>query len=175
MEIKVGKSKLSIIKGDITEQKTDAIVNAANQQLAPGGGVAGAIHRAAGPALWEECKRLGGCKTGQAQITKGYSLYARFVIHTVGPVFNNTEKNKTDLADSYRNSLEIAKNHGIKSISFPSISTGIFGYPVGQAAEIAISTITKFLKQNQEIELVQIVLFDDSSYNIFALEAEKYQ
>jgi O-acetyl-ADP-ribose deacetylase len=172
MEIQVGKSKLAILKGDITKQKTDAIVNAANHQLSPGGGVSGAIHRAAGPKLWEETRTLGGCKTGEAKITKGYDLDAKFVIHTVGPVYSGAPTNKVDLANSYRGSLELAKKHLLKSISFPSISTGIFGYPVAEAAQIALRTIVEFLRKDQEsenpeIELVQIVLFDEISYSIF--------
>lgn len=174
MEIKIGKSSLVILKGDITKQATDAIVNAANKYLSPGGGVSGAIHRAAGEELWEECKNLSGCSTGQAKITKGYRLAAKFVIHTVGPVYSGNRQNKVALASGYRNSLELAKKQGLKSISFPSISTGIFGYPVDEAADIALKTITGFLSQNPEIELVQIVLFDENSYSVFKDAAVKY-
>jgi O-acetyl-ADP-ribose deacetylase len=174
MEIKIGNSKLHILKGDITKQKTDAIVNAANKYLSPGGGVSGAIHRAAGQKLWQECLKLGGCRTGEAKITNGYDLAAKFVIHTVGPVYSGKEQDETDLANSYRNSLELAKKHGLKSISFPSISTGIFGYPVDKAAEIALKTITGFLSNNGEIEIVQIVLFDENSFSVFKDAASKY-
>ena len=174
MELQINKSRLVLLEGDITKETTEAIVNAANGLLSPGGGVCGAIHSAAGSRLWEECKLLGGCKTGEAKITKGYNLKAKYVIHTVGPVYNSSPEDILILSNSYRNSLEIAQRNNLKSISFPSISTGIFGYPVLEAAEIAIKTIVDFLTENSEIELVQIVLFDENTYKIYKEAALKY-
>ena len=166
-EYKINKSRLILIQGDIARQVTYAIVNAANNQLSPGAGVSGAIHRVAGPELWEECKKLGGCKTGEAKITNGYNLPAKFVIHTVGPVYSGRPQDKTDLANCYRNSLELASKNNVKSISFPSISTGIYGYPVKEAAEIAVSTIIEYLKDHLEIERVRMVLFSEKDFNIY--------
>ncbi|GAH25274.1 unnamed protein product [marine sediment metagenome] len=127
---KIGNSILELIAGDITVQDTEAIVNAANKQLSPGGGVSGAIHRAAGPELWEECKTLEGCQTGEAKLSRGYNLKAKYVIHTVGPVYSSSKSDPEDLRDCYKNSLLLASRNKIKSVSFPSISTGIFSYPV---------------------------------------------
>jgi len=174
MEFKIGKSRLVIVQGDITKQATDAIVNAANKYLSPGGGVCGAIHRAAGGKLADECRNLGGCKTGEAKITNGYNLPAKNVIHTVGPVYSGSPKDKIDLANCYKNSLVIAQGNKLKSISFPSISTGIFGYPVSEAAEIAIKTIVDYLKENSQIELVQMVLFSDTDYEIYKAACIKF-
>jgi O-acetyl-ADP-ribose deacetylase (regulator of RNase III) len=173
MEFIIGKSKLELIKGDITIQDTDAIVNAANKYLAPGGGVSGAIHKAAGAGLAEECKRIGSCETGEAKITKGYNLKAKYVIHTVGPVYSGSDVDKVNLAKCYKNSLLIAKENKLKSISFPSISTGIFGYPVEEAAEIALKTIRDFLKENPEIKLVRMVLYSQKDYEIYKTVALK--
>ena len=163
---RIGKGIFEIIISDITQQKTDAIVNAANSRLTPGGGVSGAIHRAAGPGLWRECKKLGRCKTGEAKITKGYNLPAKYVIHTVGPIYSRAsrEKNAELLWRCYENSLKLAVEHGIKSISFPAISTGIYGYPVGEAAEIAVKAIADFMKEHDEIELVRMVLYDMAAF-----------
>ena len=169
----IRNSKLEIIKDDITKQDTDAIVNAANQYLSPGGGVSGAIHRAAGAGLAEECRKLGGCKTGEAKITKGYNLKAKYVIHTVGPVYSGSDMDKINLAKCYKNSLLIAKQNKLKSISFSSISTGIFGYPVEEAAEIALKTIYDFLKENSEIQLVRMVLYSQKDYEIYETTATK--
>jgi len=154
--------------GDITRQDTDAIVNAANNRLTPGGGVSGAIHRAAGPGLWEECKTLGGCRTGEAKITKGYNLPARYVIHTVGPVYGREGKEKSAilLHGCYESCLKLAADEGIKSISFPAISTGIYGYPMKGAAEIAIGAIADFLEKHDEIEIVRIVLYGRDAFDI---------
>ncbi|MDD5659903.1 MAG: macro domain-containing protein [Actinomycetota bacterium] len=174
MEFKIGKSKFVIIQGDITKQATDAIVNAANKYLSPGGGVSGAIHKASGCGLADECKRLKGCKTGEAKITEGYNLPAKHVIHTVGPVYGGKADDKIDLKNSYRNCLLTAAENKLKSISFPSISTGIFGYPVKEAAEIAVKTIADFLKENSQIELVQMILFGNSDFEIYKKTALKY-
>lgn len=163
---KIGESIIELIRGDITSQETDAIVNAANSRLAPGGGVAGAIHRAAGPKLWEECKKLGGCKTGEAKITKGYNLKARYVIHTVGPVYSGSKEDEKLLASCYRNSLKLAVKNEIKMISFPSISTGAFGYPMEEAARIAFQTIIDFLNTNRGIKLVCLVLYGEKAFEI---------
>ena len=161
-------NKVQILKGDITKQKVDAIVNAANTTLLGGGGVDGAIHRAAGKELLEECKTLGGCKTGEAKITNGYKLSAKNVIHTVGPVWNRGKNNEDELlARCYRNSLKLAVENGIKSIAFPAISTGVYRFPLERATKIAIDEVTKFLNDNDEIEKVIFVAFDDSTYNCY--------
>jgi len=166
MRLKIGNSILEIIKGDITKEETDAIVNAANSRLTPGGGVSGAIHRAAGRQLWEECKTLGGCKTGEAKITRGYNLGAKYVIYTVGPIYSGKEEDARMLSLCYINSLKLAMEHGIKSISFPAISTGIYGYPMEEAARVAISTILKFLKEKDASMKVRMVLYDERAYEI---------
>lgn len=158
--------QLELAAGDITKQDTEAVVNAANKRLAPGGGVAGAIHRQAGSKLWEECKQLGGCETGQAKITGGYNLPADYVIHTVGPVYHNSPSDPELLESSYFNSLNLAKVKGIKSISFPALSTGAFGYPEKEAGEIALKTIMDFMEQNPQPELVRLVLFGESSFQL---------
>lgn len=170
---KTGTSLLEIIQGDITKQDTEAVVNAANKRLAPGGGVAGAIHRAAGPELWAECQNLGGCETGEAKITGGYNLSARYVIHTVGPVFNNTLQNAKDLESCYLNSLRLAVKNGVKSIAFPAISTGIFGYPLTEAAVISLRTAIKFLQGNAKIELVRFVLFGADDFQVYQDNLQK--
>jgi len=167
VEKKIGKSRLILVQGDITNQVTYAIVNAANNELTPGGGVSGAIHRVAGPRLWEECKTLGGCKTGEAKITKGYNLPASYVIHTVGPVYSSSPSDKEKLASCYKNSLELAHQYEMKSISFPSISTGIYGYPVKEASMIALTTIINYLKEHQEIERVRMVLHSEEDFKIY--------
>lgn len=169
---KIGNSILELLNGDITIQSTEAIANAANRRLSPGGGVSGAIHRAAGPQLWEECKKLGGCNTGEAKLTNGYNLKAKYVIHTVGPVYSSSADDAEDLKNCYKNSLLLASRKNIKSISFPSISTGIFGYPVKDASIIALKTIIDFLKEHAEIELVRMVLFSKGDYNIYKSSLE---
>ncbi|MEM7828562.1 MAG: O-acetyl-ADP-ribose deacetylase [Candidatus Aenigmatarchaeota archaeon] len=167
LSVAVNKSTLEIVKGNIVQQPDmDAIVNAANKELAPGGGVAGAIHRAAGPELWEECRKLGGCETGEAKITSAYRLPNKYVIHTVGPVYSGSLQDEKDLRSCYINSLKLAKSHGIKTIAFPAISTGIFGYPMEDAARVAIRAVVDFLMENEEIKIVRFVLFDDKSFNI---------
>ena len=165
-KVKIGKSVLELIVGDITKQKTDAIVNAANTRLIPGGGVDGAIHRAAGPKLYEECKKLGGCKTGEVKLTKGYNLPATYVIQTVGPRYSGSIKDSEKLALCYMESLKIAKENRIKSISFPAISTGVYGYPIKEAAKISLATISEELKKNPEVELVRFVLYDQKALKI---------
>jgi O-acetyl-ADP-ribose deacetylase len=160
MRFQVNQATVELIQGDIVGQDVDAIVNAANSALSGGGGVDGAIHRAAGPELLAECRTLGRCPTGEARITKGYRLAARYVIHAVGPVYQRREQDAELLASAYRNSLELAAQHGLQTIAFPAISTGIYGYPIDQAAPIALQTIQQYLEQHSEIELVRFVLWD---------------
>lgn len=155
-------NNVEIIKADITQLKVDAIVNAANNSLTGGGGVDGAIHRAAGKELLEACRTLKGCATGQSKITKGYQLPATYVIHTVGPVWNNGTANEEALLEScYRTALQLASEYDIKTIAFPSISTGAYRFPFDKAARIAYHTITDFLKRNSTIEKVYLVCFSD--------------
>ena len=152
---------IQIIQGDITKQAVDAIVNAANCSLLGGGGVDGAIHRAAGPELLAECRTLNGCATGQAKITKGYRLPAKYVIHTPGPVWHGGSHGEPELlASCYRSCLTLAREHGCKTVDFPSISTGVYHFPLEQAAEIAISTIAEFLETAPELQQVRMVCFD---------------
>ena len=167
MRVTVGQTQLEMVKGDITQEVTDAVVNAANRQLAPGGGVAGAIHRAAGPGLWEECQQLGGIDTGEAVITSGHNFWARYVIHTVGPVYSGAPEDSRLLARSYRNSLRLAVDSGLSSIAFPSLSTGAFGYPHGEAAQVAMETVVEFLQENHRLHLVRFVLFDCTSWKAY--------
>ena len=169
MQVTINKSRLELVEGDITEQDTEAIVNAANPSLLGGGGVDGAIHRAAGPELLEECRTLGGCRTGDAKITKGYRLKAKYVIHTVGPVYfrEGPERAAELLASAYRRSLEVASENNIRSVAFPSISTGAYGYPMEEAAPIALRTVIDYLKTHTDIELVRFVLFGRRAYQIY--------
>jgi len=168
MEVKVGKATLELLQGDITAQDTDAIVNAANRTLLGGGGVDGAIHRAAGPQLLAECRTLGGCETGEAKITKGYNLKAKHVIHTVGPIYHSAGKKAPQLlASCYRRSLEVASQNKLKSVAFPSISTGAYGYPLEEAAPIALKTVMEYLKSHLDIQLVRFVLFGQEAYHAY--------
>lgn len=168
---------IKTVRGDITKiTDVQAIVNAANTSLLGGGGVDGAIHRAAGPELLFECRLLGGCKTGQAKITKGYHLPCDYVIHTVGPVWNGGKKNEEELlASCYYNSMKLAVEHNIRRIAFPSISTGIYHFPVDKAAKIAVGTVAGFLEENAgKIDLVEWVLFDENTERIYETEVNRY-
>ncbi len=163
---------IKIFKGDITKLHIDAIVNAANSSLLGGGGVDGAIHRAGGPKILEECiairNKLGGCKTGKAVITSGGNLPAKYVIHTVGPVWNGGKYNEEQLlTNAYRNSLQLAIKNNIKRIAFPNISTGVYHFPKQEAAEIAIHTVKKFSEENNIIKEVCFVCYDDENYKIY--------
>ena len=173
-ELRIGNARLELVQGDITRQDTDAIVNAANPGLAGGGGVDGAIHRAGGPEILEECRRLGGCPPGEARITTGGRLRARYVIHAVGPVYYDGQAGEPEkLASAYRYSLMLASQHGLRSVAFPSISTGAYGYPVAEAAPIALRTVIEYMRQHPEIELVRFVLYDTPTYAVYerALDA----
>jgi len=155
-------SRLLAVSGDITQETTDAIVNAANSSLAPGGGVCGAIHRAAGSELARACAELGGCPTGDARITPGFALKAGHVIHAVGPVWHGGAKGEPDeLASCYRRSLEVADENGLRSIAFPAISTGIYGYPLDQATEIAVRTVRDTVRTHPNVELVRFICFSE--------------
>jgi O-acetyl-ADP-ribose deacetylase (regulator of RNase III) len=161
-------NKIEIAKANITKIEVDAIVNAANNSLLGGGGVDGAIHRAAGAELVDECRRLGGCKTGQAKITYGYKLAAKYIIHTVGPVWNGGTKGEADLlASCYLTSLKLAVDHNIKTIAFPAISCGIYGYPIEQAAKIAIQQTVNFLDDYNSITKVIFACFSEEVYNAY--------
>lgn len=161
-------AKIEIIQGDITKLDVEAIVNAANTTLLGGGGVDGAIHRAAGPKLLEECRKLGGCKTGEAKITRGYNLPARYVIHAVGPVWRGGRHQEEELlASAYRNSLRLAAEHGVRSVAFPCISTGAYGYPIEPAARIAAREVKKFLDENPSVEKVIFVCFLQRDYEVY--------
>jgi O-acetyl-ADP-ribose deacetylase (regulator of RNase III) len=164
----MSKSSVQLVKGDITKQRVDAIVNAANTSLLGGGGVDGAIHRAAGVQLLEECKTLGGCPTGEARITKGYNLPSLFVIHTVGPVWRGgTNRERELLQNAYTNSLKLAKEKKLATIAFPNISTGVYGFPKHKAALIATESVTTFLKKNKYPKEVIFVCFDDENYELY--------
>ncbi|MDY6834095.1 MAG: O-acetyl-ADP-ribose deacetylase [Chloroflexota bacterium] len=180
MEILIKKAQLSLKKGDITKQSTDAIVNAANSSLMGGGGVDGAIHRAGGSVILEECKAIvserGRLPAGQAVITTGGKLPAKYVIHTVGPIWHGGNKGEKEiLASAYRESLQTAANKGLKSISFPSISTGAYGYPVPEAAENALQTVISFLKNESSIQQVAFVLFDSATLNTYERVLAEFQ
>jgi O-acetyl-ADP-ribose deacetylase len=171
METKIGKTKLSLIQGDITLQETEAIVNAANTSLLGGGGVDGAIHRAGGPKILEECKAIrakqGGCPTGEAVITSGGNMKTKYVIHTVGPVWSGGSRNEGKLLrNAYYNSLNLAKENSVKSVSFPSISTGVYRFPIDKASRIALNTVKEFV-QNHNFAEIRFVLFSERDLKVY--------
>jgi len=170
-----GPTAWTVITGDITKCDVDAIVNAANSSLLGGGGVDGAIHRAAGPDLVHECRLLGGCKTGLAKITKAYRLSARHIIHTVGPVWRGGNNGEPELlASCYRNSLELAQRHGLRSVAFPAISTGIYGYPMTDAAQVAAETVGQILRQDPSaFDRIVFVCFDDKAAALYSAEVAR--
>jgi O-acetyl-ADP-ribose deacetylase (regulator of RNase III) len=159
--------KLEVMQGDITKLEVDAIVNAANSSLLGGGGVDGAIHRAAGPKLLEACRSLGGCPTGEARITKGYNLAARHVIHTVGPVYSGKPQDETLLVACYRNSLKLAAENKVTTIAFPAISCGVYGYPITEACRIAVDTTANYLQTDKSIEKVIFMLFSTADLKVY--------
>ena len=159
--------RIEILQGDITTLKLDAIVNAANTKLLGGGGVDGAIHRAAGPELLNECRKIGGCPTGEARMTKAYNLPAKYVIHTVGPVYHGKDNDRRLLSLCYKNSLELAVKNNIGSIAFPAISCGVYGYPVKDACRIAMDTTFQFLENNSTLKKVVFILFSADTYNVY--------
>ena len=168
MQAQINQTTLELVQGDITKQEVDAIVNAANSSLLGGGGVDGAIHRAAGPELLAETRTLGGCETGDAKISGGYKLKARHVIHTVGPIYRPGDEDAPRLlASAYRRSLEVAVENGVKSLAFPAISTGIYGYPLTEAAVVALQTVSEFVAIHDELELVRIVLYDQRAMTAY--------
>jgi len=180
MEFMVGKTKIRIVQGDITEQNTDAVVNAANSSLMGGGGVDGAIHRKGGSKILEECKRIretqwpNGLPTGKAVITTGGNLQARYVVHTVGPVWRGGNYREEELlAETYKNSLELAVSKGLKTIAFPSISTGAYGYPIEEASKIALKTVKEFSEGKGELNEVGFVLFTQSDLKIYEITAKE--
>ncbi|PYP59865.1 MAG: O-acetyl-ADP-ribose deacetylase [Gemmatimonadetes bacterium] len=160
--------RLEAFQGDITQQAVDAIVNAANTTLLGGGGVDGAIHRAAGPELLEECRQIGGCPTGEARITRGYRLPARYVIHTVGPVWSGGGRGEPELLRGcYENALRLARGHGVASVAFPSISTGAYRYPIEQAASVAVEAVRRELREPGPVELVRFVCFSAGDLQVY--------
>ena len=163
------KNQIQVVQGDITKLDCDCIVNAANRSLLGGGGVDGAIHRAAGPELLAECRTLHGCRTGEAKITKGYRLKAKYIIHTVGPIYSGTAEDAAQLADCYHNSLNLAKEHGVHSIAFPAISTGVYGYPLEDATEIAVKTVAQWLEDDHADYAMQVIFccFDARTERVY--------
>ena len=162
------KNQIQVVQGDITKLDCDGIVNAANRSLLGGGGVDGAIHRAAGPELLAECRTLHGCRTGEAKITKGYRLRAKYIIHTVGPIYSGTAEDAAQLADCYRNSLDLAKEHDVHSIAFPAISTGVYGYPLEDATEIAVKTVARWLEDHADYAMqVIFCCFDARTERVY--------
>lgn len=161
------RSKIEIRQGDITRLAVDAVVNAANTSLLGGGGVDGAIHRAAGPELLAECRTIGGCPTGEARITKGYGLPAKYVIHTVGPVYRGRPQDPLLLKSCYLNSLQLALDHNVHSIAFPAVSCGVYGYPIADAAQIALKTAIAFLSENPAVTRIVFVLFSKSDQAVY--------
>ena len=162
------KNQIQVVQGDITKLDCDGIVNAANRSLLGGGGVDGAIHRAAGPELLAECRTLHGCRTGEEKITKGYRLKAKYIIHTVGPIYSGTAEDAAQLADCYRNSLNLAKEHELHSIAFPAISTGVYGYPLEDATEIAVKTVAQWLEAHADYAMqVIFCCFDARTERVY--------
>jgi O-acetyl-ADP-ribose deacetylase (regulator of RNase III) len=158
--------RIEVVRGDITKQTVDAIVNAANESLLGGGGVDGAIHRAAGPELVAECRTIGGCPTGEARITRGHKLPAKYVIHTVGPIWRGGQHGEPDLLEScYRSSLELARDHGCEIVAFPAVSCGVYGYPLDAAAELSIGVVRQFLAAHDRPALVRWVMFDSAAHD----------
>jgi O-acetyl-ADP-ribose deacetylase (regulator of RNase III) len=174
MEVQIGQTTFFLEEGDITQQTTEAIVNAANSRLAGGGGVDGAIHRAGGPRIMEECRKIGSCPTGQAVITTGGNLQAGYVIHTVGPVYRGGTGNEAALlASAYQESMKLALKKGLRSVAFPSLSTGAYGYPLDEAAEIALKTVVGFIRENPDFDRVGFVLFGKTSYQAYEQALKK--
>jgi len=174
MEFRIGKTIFFLEEGDITRQNTEAIVNAANARLAGGGGVDGAIHRAGGPVIMEECRRIGYCPTGQAVMTTGGELQARWVIHTVGPIYQGGTRGEAGLlASAYRESLKLAQKKGIRTLAFPSLSTGAYGYPLEEAAAVAVKTVADYLRAQPVFDRVGFVLFGQQAYAAYGRAAEK--
>lgn len=174
LEATVNKTRIQVVEGDITQEEVDAIVNAANKTLLGGGGVDGAIHRAGGPAILAECRRLGGCDTGDAKITTGGNLPAKHVVHTVGPVYKDGRSGEPELLElCYRRSLDVAAQYWAKSIAFPAISTGVYGYPMEEAARIAIETVMRYAESHEDIELVRFVQFGQAAYETYKKVFEK--
>ncbi len=174
MKLRVHQSELSLVEGDLTLQDTEAIGNAANSGLRGGGGVDGAIHRAGGPSIMAECRKIGTCPTGEARITAGGRLKAKYVIHAVGPVYQEGQSGEAEqLAGAYRSSLELASQHKIKTIAFPSISTGVYAYPLKEAAKVALSTVIEYLKFHPEVKEVRFVLFGEKAYGAYQKVLEK--
>ena len=174
MDIRIHQGTLSLVLGDITEEETDAIVSAANARLSGGAGVDGAIHRAGGPSIMDQCRKIGGCPTGQAVITKGGHLKAGYVIHTVGPVYQGGTKGEAGfLRSAYLESLKLASATGLKSIALPAISTGIYSYPLAEAARIALKTAIDYLREQGDLECIRFVLFDQKTFDVFAEELRK--
>ena len=163
----INHTSLELIQADVTTLDVDAIVNAANNSLLGGGGVDGAIHRAAGPQLLAECRTLGGCETGEAKITAGYHLKARHVIHTAGPIYSGTPRDAELLSAAVRNSLRLADEHQLASIAFPAISTGVYGYPMAEAAHVILSAIITYLRHETSIERVVVCLYDQRAFGVF--------
>ncbi len=173
MRFLVHGSQVELVEGDIVAQDVDALVNAANSSLLGGGGVDGAIHRAAGPELLAACRTLGGCPTGEARLTRGYNLKARFVIHAVGPVYRGHPRDAELLAAAHRSSLELARQHNLRSLAFPAISTGAYGYPFDEAGEVALETMRRYLGSHSEIALVRFVLWGEPALAAYQRAAQK--
>ena len=167
------KNQIQVVQGDITKLDCDCIVNAANRSLLGGGGVDGAIHRAAGPELLAECRTLHGCRTGEAKITKGYRLKAKYIIHTVGPIYSGVAEDAVQLADCYCNSLDLAKEHNVHSVAFPAISTGVYGYPLDAATQIAVDTVTDWLQSHVDYDMsVIFCCFDARTAQVYQTKME---